>query len=82
MTFQLHVHGMPPNSSLPFMHGWHAGVIVESEEVHRLAYNAAFANFDVRIPGQGGTVDWSVEFYNVLQVCMCESVCSSRGGGA
>jgi hypothetical protein len=43
-------------------------VIVESEDIHRRAYNAAFAEFDVRCPeGQGAVVDWSVEFYDMLQ---------------
>lgn len=41
------------------------GVLVETEELHRLAYNAAFAKFDVRIGGV--RVDWSVEYYDKLQ---------------
>jgi len=41
------------------------GVIILSEELHRLAYNAAFAHFNVRI---GGTpLEWSVESYDMLQ---------------
>jgi beta-phosphoglucomutase-like phosphatase (HAD superfamily) len=44
-----------------------AGVIVESEEIHRMAYNAAFQHFDVRCPGGEGVVDWSVEYYDDLQ---------------
>ncbi|PSC76200.1 haloacid dehalogenase-like hydrolase domain-containing protein [Micractinium conductrix] len=44
------------------------GVIVESEEIHRLAYNAAFAQFDVRCPNNPGSpVVWSVEYYDQLQ---------------
>jgi len=42
------------------------GVIVESENIHRIAYNASFANFEVCCPGQEGTVTWSVEFYDML----------------
>ena len=42
-----------------------SGVILESEDLHRLAYNAAFAHFDVKI---GGTrVVWTEEFYDDLQ---------------
>ena len=43
------------------------GVIVESEDIHRRAYNAAFEHFDVRCPGQSGPIVWSVEFYDMLQ---------------
>lgn len=41
------------------------GVIIETEELHRLAYNAAFkaANLEVR----GEPVEWSVEYYDILQ---------------
>ena len=42
-------------------------MIVESEDIHRRAYNAAFENFDVRCPGDVAPVDWSVEFYDMLQ---------------
>lgn len=43
------------------------GVIVESEELHRLAYNAAFAQFDVReTEGDAGPIEWSVQYYNEL----------------
>jgi HAD superfamily hydrolase (TIGR01509 family) len=41
------------------------GVILETEELHRLAYNAAFQAADLTIDGK--TVDWSVEYYDVLQ---------------
>lgn len=46
-----------------------AGVIVESEDLHRRAYNAAFQQFDIRCPGADGEsiVDWSVEYYDDLQ---------------
>jgi len=41
------------------------GVIVETEELHRLAYNGAFEAFELKI---GSTpVNWSVEYYDVLQ---------------
>jgi hypothetical protein len=42
-------------------------VIVESEDLHRRAYNAAFEQFDIRCPGNDGIVDWSVEYYDDLQ---------------
>ncbi|KAF8062961.1 haloacid dehalogenase-like hydrolase domain-containing protein [Scenedesmus sp. PABB004] len=41
------------------------GVILESEDLHRRAYNAAFENFDVRV--SGAVVNWSESFYDVLQ---------------
>ena len=44
-----------------------AGVIVESEEIHRLAYNASFANFEVVCPGETSPVVWSEEYYDQLQ---------------
>lgn len=45
-----------------------AGVIVESEEIHRLAYCATFQHFDVRCPNNPDVpVDWSVEYYDALQ---------------
>jgi len=53
------------------------GVLLESEELHRTAYNAAFAKFAVSCPGDGtasgsacpanGLVAWSAPFYDVLQ---------------
>ena len=45
------------------------GVILESEGLHRLAYNATFAHFDLRYPGKEseGPVEWSEEFYDDLQ---------------
>ena len=43
------------------------GVIVESEDIHREAYNAAFAHFKACIPGQQGNIEWSEEFYDELQ---------------
>jgi HAD superfamily hydrolase (TIGR01509 family) len=47
----------------------HPGVILESEGLHRLAYNATFAHFDLRFPGQEskGPVEWSEPFYDDLQ---------------
>lgn len=44
-----------------------AGVILESEEWHRLAYNASFEHFDARENGEGGPTVWSVEYYDKLQ---------------
>lgn len=41
------------------------GVILETEEFHRLAYNAAFASAQLTIDGE--PVNWSVEYYDVLQ---------------
>lgn len=60
------------------------GVILESEDLHRRAYNAAFEKFNVRCKGLN--VDWSPEFYDVLQntgmarLCLvlperCKSLC-------
>jgi len=40
------------------------GVIIETEELHRLAYNAAFKAADLQI--DGNPVEWSVEYYDVL----------------
>lgn len=42
------------------------GVILESENLHRIAYNAAFTHFNVSCTG-GPVVDWTVEFYDMLQ---------------
>ena len=41
------------------------GVIVETEELHRLAYNGAFEAFELKIDGT--SVEWVVEYYDVLQ---------------
>lgn len=41
------------------------GVILETEEFHRLAYNAAFQAADLTIDGE--PVEWSVAYYDVLQ---------------
>eukprot|EP00890_Picochlorum_soloecismus_P006787 jgi/Picsp_1/933/NSC_04418-R1_protein len=43
------------------------GVIVESEGIHREAYNAAFQHFDVVCPGTSGPLVWTEEFYDMLQ---------------
>lgn len=37
-----------------------AGVIVLSEDLHRIAYNAAFEHFEVRCNGEGSFADWQV----------------------
>ena len=49
------------------------GVILESEDLHRVAYNATFEHFKVQPKGEGDYADWSVEFYDKLQ--------NSIGGG-
>jgi len=41
------------------------GVIVETEELHRLAYNGAFDAFELTI--DGARVEWTVDYYDVLQ---------------
>lgn len=41
------------------------GVILETEELHRLGYNKAFDEFDLTIDGE--PVHWSVEYYDMLQ---------------
>ncbi|GAQ84818.1 Haloacid dehalogenase-like hydrolase (HAD)-superfamily hydrolase subfamily IA [Klebsormidium nitens] len=44
------------------------GVILESEDLHREAYNAAFKEFDVRCPNApDGAVVWTPDFYDMLQ---------------
>eukprot|EP00249_Psilotum_nudum_P021689 c28207_g1_i1 orf=280-1308(+) len=43
------------------------GVIVESEDLHRRAYNSTFSHFNVRCPGSAEPVNWSSEFYDQLQ---------------
>lgn len=40
------------------------GVIVETEELYRLAYNGVFEVFDLKIDGEG--VEWVVKYYDVL----------------
>jgi len=41
------------------------GVIVETEELHRLAYNKSFDYYGLTVNGQ--PVEWSVEYYDILQ---------------
>jgi len=41
------------------------GVIIETEELHRLAYNAAFKEFKLQIGNE--PVEWTVEYYDILQ---------------
>ena len=44
------------------------GVIVESEDIHRRAYNATFEHFDVRCPdAPEAPVEWTETFYDELQ---------------
>lgn len=42
------------------------GVILESEDLHRRAYNATFDHFNV-VCGAAGIVDWDERFYDMLQ---------------
>lgn len=42
-------------------------MIVESEDIHRRAYNATFEHFGVTCPGGAGAVHWSEAFYDELQ---------------
>lgn len=42
------------------------GVIVETEELHRLAYNKAFKHYGLKLP-DGKPVEWTVDYYDVLQ---------------
>uniref|UniRef100_A0A7S1FLG2 Uncharacterized protein n=1 Tax=Corethron hystrix TaxID=216773 RepID=A0A7S1FLG2_9STRA len=41
------------------------GVIIETEELHRLAYNAAFDAATLKVDGE--PVEWTVEYYDILQ---------------
>lgn len=41
------------------------GVIIETEELHRLAYNAAFSAANLKIGEE--EVVWTVEYYDILQ---------------
>ena len=41
------------------------GVIVETEELHRIAYNKAFASRGLRLPS-GDNVEWGTKFYDEL----------------
>lgn len=43
------------------------GVILESENLHREAYNAAFQEFKVSCNGGESVVNWDVDFYDDLQ---------------
>ncbi|XP_031093222.1 haloacid dehalogenase-like hydrolase domain-containing protein At4g39970 [Ipomoea triloba] len=45
------------------------GVILESEHLHRQAYNDAFSHFNVRCPSSPSseTLNWGIEFYDDLQ---------------
>ena len=42
-------------------------MILESEDLHRVAYNATFQHFHVKPNGKGDVADWSVQFYDDLQ---------------
>ncbi|XP_019462441.1 PREDICTED: haloacid dehalogenase-like hydrolase domain-containing protein At4g39970 isoform X1 [Lupinus angustifolius] len=49
------------------------GVILESEHLHRQAYNDAFTHFNVRVPSSSSSYDdqqplnWGIHFYDELQ---------------
>lgn len=43
------------------------GVILESEDLHRRAYNAAFSHFRVLCPGSPQPLNWTTQFYDQLQ---------------
>ncbi|KAJ8765615.1 hypothetical protein K2173_014737 [Erythroxylum novogranatense] len=43
------------------------GVIIESEHLHRQAYNDAFAYFNVRCPSELEILNWAADFYDVFQ---------------
>jgi len=42
------------------------GVIVETEELHRLAYNKAFESFGLKL-SDGKNVEWDTHYYDRLQ---------------
>ena len=43
-----------------------AGVILESEDLHRNVYNDSFEHFDIKHQGKEELVSWSVPFYDML----------------
>lgn len=43
------------------------GVIVETEELHRNAYNLAFERFGLTLPSTGDKVVWDIPYYDILQ---------------
>lgn len=44
------------------------GVIIESEHLHRQAYNGAFLHFNVRCPADAAEpLNWGLQFYDELQ---------------
>ncbi|KAJ9545240.1 hypothetical protein OSB04_024947 [Centaurea solstitialis] len=43
------------------------GVILESEDLHRQAYNLAFAHFNVCCPPFSQPLNWDTDFYDVIQ---------------
>ncbi len=40
---------------------------MESEDIHRRAYNAVFEHFNAVCPGEAAPVHWSEEYYDGLQ---------------
>ena len=45
------------------------GVLVETEELHRLAYNASFAHFGVQLE-PGVQMEWTPSYYDVLALSL------------
>jgi len=43
------------------------GVIVESEDLHRIAYNRCFSEYQVSTDGGKSIVEWTPEFYDEFQ---------------
>ncbi|KAE8706961.1 Haloacid dehalogenase-like hydrolase domain-containing protein [Hibiscus syriacus] len=48
-------------------HHHKAKTTLESEHLHRQAYNDAFAHFNVRCPPSSQPLSWDIDFYDVLQ---------------
>ena len=44
-----------------------AGVILESEQLHRNGYNDSFEHFNIRHEGKEELVNWDVKYYDMLQ---------------
>ncbi len=61
-TLPLPSPGQPPKVALLFDCD---GVIVETEELHRLAYNGAFEAFGLKI--DGAPIVWDTAYYDKLQ---------------
>ncbi|KAL5556070.1 hypothetical protein UlMin_038306 [Ulmus minor] len=64
---QLAVSASASNSALQALIFDCDGVILESEHLHRQAYNDAFVNFNVRCSPEPEPLNWGIEFYDELQ---------------